>query len=90
MKARTPNNRYGLLMNNCTVFVERQFVGTSKEAELLSIGILPSNLRDYAINNRATTLAYYNYNGNGNKITLDLKNKSPKKIKKELKYWEEN
>lgn len=33
MKARTPNNRYGLLMNNCAVFVERQFVGTSKEAE---------------------------------------------------------
>lgn len=88
MKARIPNNRYGLLMNNYTVFVERQFVGTSKEAELLSVGILPSNLRDYAINNRATTLVYYNYNGN--KITLDLKNKSPKKIKKELKYWEEN
>jgi putative uncharacterized protein (fragment) len=86
----TPNDRYGLLMNNCAVFVERQFVGTSKEAELLSIGILPSNLRDYAINNRATTLVYYNYNGNGNKITFDLKNKSPKKIKKELKYWEEN
>lgn len=87
----TPNNRYGLLMNNCTVFVERQFIGTSKEAELSSIGILPSNLRDYAINNnRATTLVYYNYSGNGNKITFDLKNKSPKKIKKELKYLEEN
>ncbi|WP_158612526.1 hypothetical protein [Leptotrichia sp. OH3620_COT-345] len=47
-------------------------------------------------NKRSDTLVYYNYSGkgkkqgDGRKITIDIKNKSAKAIKKELKKWEDN
>ena len=46
---------YNVLWRNCTVYVLSQFKGTSKEKDFKAIGILPSDLRDYAID-------YYNYN----------------------------
>ncbi len=85
----TGEKRYGLLKNNCTVFVLRQFKGTSKERKLSNIGILPSNLRDFAIsNNNSDMLKYYDYNGSRSTITMDLNNKTGSQIKKELKRYE--
>ena len=46
---------YNVLWRNCTVYVLSRFKGTSKEKDFKAIGILPSDLRDYAID-------YYNYN----------------------------
>ena len=55
-KIRTPRvggryfiKTYNLISNNCVVYVEAQFKGTSKEFRFKIGGILPSNLRDYAI-----------------------------------------
>jgi len=45
----TGKQKYSLDSNNCAVFVIRQFKGTSIENDI-NVGILPSGIRDYAIN----------------------------------------
>lgn len=106
-KIRTPRvggryfiKTYNLISNNCVVYVEAQFKGTSKEFRFKIGGILPSNLRDYVISyvrnssagmigvTRSDKMRYYDYNGSKGIIEKNIKNMNSHKLKKEIESYE--
>ena len=106
-KIRTPRvggryfiKTYNLISNNCVVYVEAQFKGTSKEFRSKIGGFLASNLRDYAISyvrnssagmigvTRSDKMRYYDYNGSKGIIEKNIKNMNSHKLKKEIESYE--